>query len=100
MNFNRKNYTDDTLITLYKALLLPRVIEEKMLVLLRQGKISKWFSAYGQEAISVGTVLAVEGDEWLLPAHRNFSHNGKAKTQDLPKAETALFTLGVKNIIS
>lgn len=71
MNFNRKNYTDDTLITLYKALLLPRVIEEKMLVLLRQGKISKWFSAYGQEAISVGTVLAVEGDEWLLPAHRN-----------------------------
>ncbi|MFN0048792.1 MAG: thiamine pyrophosphate-dependent enzyme [Cytophagales bacterium] len=71
MNFNRKNYSDETLINLYKGLLKPRMIEEKMLVLLRQSKISKWFSAYGQEAISVGVALAVEGEEWLFPSHRN-----------------------------
>ncbi|MDB5191267.1 MAG: dehydrogenase, partial [Segetibacter sp.] len=56
---------------IYKALLLPRAIEEKMLVLLRQGKISKWFSGIGQEAISVGTTLALDLDEWLMPLHRN-----------------------------
>jgi 2-oxoisovalerate dehydrogenase E1 component len=54
MQFNRKNLTDETLLELYKNLLLPRMIEEKMLLLLRQGKISKWFSGIGQEAISVG----------------------------------------------
>ncbi|MBI1315761.1 dehydrogenase [bacterium] len=60
-----------TLIELYKALSLPRAIEEKMLILLRQGKISKWFSGYGQEAISVGCALAMEPDEYLLTMHRN-----------------------------
>jgi len=71
MNFNRKNYSDETLLKLYKGLLLPRMIEEKMLVLLRQGKISKWFSAYGQEAISVGATMAIDLDEWVFPSHRN-----------------------------
>ncbi len=71
MNFNRKEYSDETLILLYESILKPRLIEEKMLILLRQGKISKWFSGIGQEAISVGAVLALESDEYILPMHRN-----------------------------
>ena len=60
MHFDRKNLSDDELKSFYKALLLPRMIEEKMLLLLRQGRISKWFSGIGQEAISVGAALALE----------------------------------------
>ena len=71
MLFNRKNLSDDTLLELYKKLLLPGMIEEKMLVLLRQGKISKWFSGMGQEAISVGATMALQQDEWIMPLHRN-----------------------------
>lgn len=71
MYFNRKNISDQELLQLYKKLLLPRLIEEKMLVLLRQGKISKWFSGIGQEAISVGATLAMQADEWIMPLHRN-----------------------------
>src|SRR5690242_12629311 len=71
MQFYRNNLTDETLIEFYKEILLPRLIEEKMLVLLRQGKISKWFSGIGQEAISVGATLALHPDEYLLPMHRN-----------------------------
>jgi 2-oxoisovalerate dehydrogenase E1 component len=71
MNFNRKNYSDEVLLTLYKELLKPRLIEEKMLILLRQGEVSKWFSGIGQEAISIGCVVALEPDEYILPMHRN-----------------------------
>lgn len=71
MNFNRKEYSDDDLIRLYRGILKPRMIEEKMLILLRQGKVSKWFSGIGQEAISVGSTLALEEDEYILPMHRN-----------------------------
>ena len=59
------------IIEAYHHLILPRLIEEKMLILLRQGKISKWFSGFGQEAISVGTTLAMDKDEFILPMHRN-----------------------------
>ncbi len=71
MHFHRKNYSSEELINLYKNLLLPRLIEEKMLVLLRQGKISKWFSGIGQEAISVGVTMALQPGEWIMPLHRN-----------------------------
>ncbi len=71
MYFDRKNLTGDELVSIYKKLLLPRLIEDKMLVLLRQGKISKWFSGIGQEAISVGCTHALEQDEWIMPLHRN-----------------------------
>jgi 2-oxoisovalerate dehydrogenase E1 component len=71
MQFNRKNYTNDILIDLYKSLLFPRMVEDKMLVLLRQNKISKWFSGIGQEAIAVGITKALEKDEWIFPMHRN-----------------------------
>ncbi len=71
MNFNRKEYSDDDLIRLYRGILKPRMIEEKMLILLRQGKVSKWFSGIGQEAISVGSTLALDADEYILPMHRN-----------------------------
>jgi len=71
MEFDRKNYSATKLLDLYKALLLPRLIEEKMLVLIRQGKLSKWFSGIGQEAVSVGAALALDLDEWILPLHRN-----------------------------
>lgn len=71
MQFLRKDLSTDTLIHLYKSILLPRMIEEKMLVLLRQGKISKWFSGIGQEAIAVGVTAALEADEWIMPLHRN-----------------------------
>lgn len=71
MSFDRKNYDNETLLNLYKAILLPRLIEEKMLLLLRKGKISKWFSGIGQEAISVGVTMALDKDEYILPMHRN-----------------------------
>src|SRR5512146_284278 len=71
MNFNRQSYPDNVLKDLFAGLLLPRMIEEKMLLLLRQGKISKWFSGIGQEAIAVGATLALEEDEWIMPLHRN-----------------------------
>ena len=71
MQFDRKNLSKEVLKDLYKKLLLPRMIEEKMLVLLRQGKISKWFSGIGQEAIAVGATLALQPDEWIMPLHRN-----------------------------
>ncbi|WP_299525040.1 dehydrogenase E1 component subunit alpha/beta [uncultured Lutibacter sp.] len=69
--YNRENYTNKELIALYKLILKPRLIEEKMLILLRQGKISKWFSGIGQEAISVGVTNAINFDEYILPMHRN-----------------------------
>ena len=69
--FNSKQYSDKQLIELYKAILKPRLIEEKMLILLRQGKISKWFSGIGQEAIAAGVVQALDFDEYVLPMHRN-----------------------------
>ena len=81
MQFNRKDLSNDQLINFYKKLLLPRMIEEKMLVLLRQGKISKWFSGIGQEAISVGATLALNDDEWIMPLHRNL---GVFTTRNMP----------------
>jgi 2-oxoisovalerate dehydrogenase E1 component len=71
MTFDRKDYPNDLLLRLYRELLRPRLIEEKMLILLRQGKVSKWFSGIGQEAISVGSTLALNPDEYILPLHRN-----------------------------
>lgn len=71
INYNRKQYDDTLLKELYRQLLLPRMIEEKMLNLLRQGRISKWFSGIGQEAISVGLTMALDADEYILPLHRN-----------------------------
>src|SRR5215470_954547 len=71
MHFEHKDLTNEELVHFYKSMLLPRLIEEKMLVLLRQGRISKWFSGIGQEAIAVGVALALAQDEWIMPLHRN-----------------------------
>ena len=71
MRYNRSNLDKKVLLQLYKGMLKPRMIEEKMLVLLRQGKISKWFSGIGQEAVSVGVTQALKEDEYILPMHRN-----------------------------
>jgi 2-oxoisovalerate dehydrogenase E1 component len=71
MEFDRKDLSDNSLIKLYRHLLKPRMIEKKMLILLRQGKIGKWFSGIGQEAIAVGTTLAMRSEEYVLPMHRN-----------------------------
>ena len=70
-NFDSKDLDDGTQLSLYRRMLKPRLIEEKMLILLRQGKISKWFSGIGQEAISVGVASVLNADEYLLPMHRN-----------------------------
>ena len=71
MQFDRQDLTNEQLISFYQQLVFPRMVEEKMLVLLRQGKISKWFSGIGQEAISVGSMLALQPNEWVMPLHRN-----------------------------
>ena len=83
MNFDRKNLNNDALIALYRKLLLPRLIEEKMLILLRQGRIGKWFSGIGQEAIAVGCTLALQNDEYILPMHRNL---GVFTSREIPLA--------------
>lgn len=69
--YDRKDLSDESLLSLYKAMLFPRLVEEKMLVLLRQGKISKWFSGIGQEAISVGITKALQSQDYIFPLHRN-----------------------------
>lgn len=71
MHFDRKDLSNEELVHFYKSLLLSRMVEEKMLVLLRQGRLSKWFSGIGQEAVSTGVTLALERDEWIMPLHRN-----------------------------
>lgn len=81
MNFDRKNLTNKELLDLYKKLLKPRLIEEKMLILLRQGKVSKWFSGIGQEAISVGVTSVLDKSEYVLPMHRNL---GVFTTREIP----------------
>jgi 2-oxoisovalerate dehydrogenase E1 component len=81
MHFDKKDLSKDQLLALYKNILLPRMIEEKMLVLLRQGKISKWFSGIGQEAIAVGAAMALQSDEWIMPLHRNL---GVFTTRKMP----------------
>lgn len=80
-DYQRKQLSNDQLLHLYKRLLKPRMVEEKMLVLIRQGKVSKWFSGIGQEAIAVGVTSALEQDEYVLPMHRNL---GVFTTRDIP----------------
>jgi len=81
ISFDPKGFEKEELISIYKKLVLPRLIEEKMLILLRQGKISKWFSGWGQEAVSVGTSYAMSSEEYILPMHRNL---GVFTTRDIP----------------
>ncbi|WP_159799019.1 thiamine pyrophosphate-dependent enzyme [Flavobacterium sp. MK4S-17] len=81
MNFDRKTLTNQELLDLYTKLLKPRLIEEKMLILIRQGKVSKWFSGIGQEAISVGVTAVLRKDEYILPMHRNL---GVFTGRDIP----------------
>ncbi|MBB5624175.1 2-oxoisovalerate dehydrogenase E1 component [Pedobacter cryoconitis] len=81
MHFDRKEKDDETLLSLYKRLLYPRMVEEKMLILLRQGQIGKWFSGIGQEAIAVGATLAMNAEEYILPMHRNL---GVFTSRDIP----------------
>ena len=81
MQFQHHGLSSEVLIELYKAMLKPRMIEEKMLILLRQGKISKWFSGIGQEAISVGVAMSLEPEEYILPMHRNL---GVFTTRNIP----------------
>ena len=73
MKFDVKNIDKKVLLSLFKNMLKSRMIEEKMIILLRQGKVSKWFSGIGQEAISTGVTIALDSDEYILPMHRNLS---------------------------
>lgn len=79
--YDKRNLSDKDLLKLYYNMLKPRLIEEKMLILLRQGKVSKWFSGIGQEAISVGVTMALKPSEYILPMHRNL---GVFTTREIP----------------
>ena len=79
--YDKKNLSDKALLKMYYNMPRPRLIEEKMLILLRQGKISKWFSGIGQEAISVGVTMALKPKEYILPMHRNL---GVFTTREIP----------------
>lgn len=81
IKYDRKKFSDAQLTDLYKKILKPRMIEEKMLILLRQGKLAKWFSGIGQEAIAVGVASALHPDEYILPMHRNL---GVFTTRNIP----------------
>src|SRR5690554_6559807 len=81
IKYPQHSLSESQLLQLYKGMLKPRLIEEKMLILLRQGKISKWFSGIGQEAISVGVTMALEKEEYILPMHRNL---GVFTTREIP----------------
>ena len=83
ISFKKGRLSKATLVELYKALLLPRMVEEKMLILLRQGRISKWFAGIGQEAIAVGCAMALESDEMIFPMHRNL---GVFTSRNIPLA--------------
>lgn len=81
ISYDTQGFSTDELLSIYESLLKPRMIEEKMLVLLRQGKITKWFSGWGQEAISVGSTWAMKDEEYILPMHRNL---GVFTTRNVP----------------
>lgn len=81
IKYDRQGLSNETLIQLYKEIATPRLIEEKMLVLLRQGRIAKWFSGIGQEAIAVGCGMGLNQDEYILPMHRNL---GVFTTRKIP----------------
>jgi 2-oxoisovalerate dehydrogenase E1 component len=81
IKYDRTDFSDQELLDIYVAITKPRLIEEKMLILLRQGKVSKWFSGWGQEGISVGTALAMNKEEFILPMHRNL---GVFTTRGIP----------------
>lgn len=93
MQFSREGISDDILKELYKAIVKPRMIEEKMLILLRQGRVSKWFSGIGQEAIAVGATMALDEDEYVMPLHRNL---GVFTVREMPFAKLFLQWQGRK----
>src|ERR1700742_2862105 len=94
MQFYRRDLSNEQLIQFYKNLLQPRMIEEKMLVLLRQGRISKWFSGYGQEGISVGSARAMDAEEYILPMHRS---HGVFTSRGIPLQKLFLQFQGKEN---
>lgn len=74
---------EDLLLDGYKNMLLSRTIEERMLLELRKGNVSKWFSGIGQEAISTAITMTMDEQEYILPMHRNLAVFSTRMKKDL-----------------
>ncbi len=62
--------SEDLLLKLYRAMLLARRFDERMLKLQRQGRIGTFAPIQGQEAAQLGPIAHLQPSDWMVPAFR------------------------------